>query len=285
MTERILSPDGTQYWNGSAWLPVEDLALAGAVVTGEAGVTDGSATTSAATPGPASHKTSPNLALPPANFSLQSAAGVNSWALTKWAWLLAVSPLVAGVAVGPIALLTLPGPDELVVGDLVIVALGLLVLAACTAACAADVKSLRQRGLSADQSFTAAVLLIYVVGAPAYLIYRTLKARSTWLVPATWFAAVAISFAGGYFLTSEDGTFRNPLVTTPALDVPALESDLAAEVRDMGARGVDVDCPDDEAYADGDMVICDVSTRSDGPLEIVMDMRNDGYYMWEVQQP
>jgi hypothetical protein len=290
MTERILSPDGTQYWNGSTWLPVEDLAPAGAAAfTGETGAGDENTAIAAATPGLALDTSNPNVGpgkVPPASYPLQGAApSDNSWAFTKWAWLLAVSPLVAGVALGPIVLLTLPGSDDLVVGDFLFASLGLLVLAGCTAACAADVKSLRRRGVSVDQSFTAAVLLLYVVGAPAYLIYRTVKARSTWLVPATWFAAVAFAFAGGYIFTSEDGTFRNPIATTPALDVPALESDLAAELRDLGARGVDVDCPDEEAYADGDMVICDVSTKSDGPLEIVMDMHNDGYYMWEVQQP
>jgi hypothetical protein len=28
MTERILSPDGTQYWNGSAWVPADEPAAA-----------------------------------------------------------------------------------------------------------------------------------------------------------------------------------------------------------------------------------------------------------------
>ena len=42
--------------------------------------------------------------------------------------------------------------------------------------------------------------------------------------------------------------------------------------------------PDDEAYDDGDMVICDVTTRNGRKSEIVLEICNDGYSTWQVQE-
>jgi hypothetical protein len=61
------------------------------------------------------------------------------------------------------------------------------------------------------------------------------------------------------------------------MDVTALEDDLAAELRDLGGRWRRGPLPGRCPYGEGDMVIGKVSTSSRGPLQIVLDMRNDPY--------
>jgi len=288
MTERILSPDGTQYWDGSTWQHVGPETGSEHYLAATTGTAPQSPTArpSAQLHSPVEqgsrHPASPAAPHPQAQ---QPVSGVNSWAATKWAWPLALSPSIAFALVGPAAFFSVPDVENLLVIDVISYGVVFALLVACTAACASDIKALRKRGVPVSDAMPAIVFLLYVVGAPVYLIYRTVKARSTWLIPIAWFASVALAFGALYLFTNEDGSFRNPMQPTPALDVPALETDLAAEMRDLGARGVEVDCPDDAAYDDGDMVMCAVTTTSDGPLKIFLEMRNDGYYQWEVQQP
>ena len=42
--------------------------------------------------------------------------------------------------------------------------------------------------------------------------------------------------------------------------------------------------PDDQANDDGDMIICDVTTRNGRKSEIVVEICNDGYFTWQVQE-
>lgn len=276
-SERILSPDGTQYWDGAAWRPVNVETAQTADQQWPPQGTAGGQPTFGAPAGTGMIPTAYPTA-PPAR-----PTGANAWAATKWAWLLALSPLFAGVLTGPLLFASATAGGDTTVGDLLFYVLAFAVLIACAAACSADVKALRRRGVQADQSFTAAVLLLYVVGAPAYLIYRTVKARSTPFIPVTWFVAALVSVALPFMFINEDGTARNPFETTPQFNVPGVESDLATEVQEMGFPNAEVDCPDDEAYAEGDMVICAVTGARGLVSEVVLDIRNDGYYEWQVQ--
>jgi hypothetical protein len=280
-SERILSPDGTQYWDGQAWRPADfETAAHASPQKSPQGTSQSAAGAAGALEAPT------GVGVIPTGAPVAPSAGgpsVNAWVATKWAWLLALSPLLAGILIGPLMFVGAGETDVLTVGDLVFYVLGFATLVACTAACSADVKTLRRRGVQADQSFTAAVLLLYVVGAPSYLIYRTVKARSTPLIPITWFVAVLITVALPFVFLNEDGSPRNPFEPTTQFNVPGVEDDLAAELRDLGFPNAEVDCPDNEAYAEGDMVMCTVSNARGLASEVVLEIRNDGYYQWQVQ--
>lgn len=273
MTERILSPDGTQFWDGAVWQPVEDPTTAGDPATAAPLAPCPAA---AASPPDQQHTQQPSQQ--PAPFGQQSAlpppaAAVgpgDSWAVNKWAWRVALSPFVWGGAVWWVGDAGAP--------EWGYAAVGIVLLIGATFATDQDVRTLKKHGVAAEQSFTAAVLLLYLIGAPAYLIHRTRKARTSALIPVTWFIGVLVAVTPFLLGGSSDG-----LLDSTDVYVPGIESSVEDGLQDAGVRGAVVDCPEDESYDDGDMVICDVTSRSDGAFEVVLNMRNDGYFQWQAQ--
>ena len=274
MTERILSPDGTQFWDSSTstWRPVETPATP-APVAPEADPAS-QYPTAAAHSAPATQLATQRVLPPPAAPGVQpdeSGPG-NSWAVNKWAWRVALSPFIWGGLVW--WLINADAPEWSYA------AVGFAILVGATFATDQDVRTLGKHGVSAQQAFTAAVLLFYVIGAPAYLIHRTLKARTSAFIPVTWFIGVlfaATPFVLGGFSDGVD------LLESDDVYVPGIEESIAEGLQEGGVRGAVVDCPDGESYDDGDMVICDVTSRSDGEFEVVVEMRNDGYFQWQAQ--
>lgn len=265
MTERILSPDGTQFWDGDTWQPVEaDTSTPTAGNQPAAGSPQS---------GPSAYGGQQNLPAPAAAPADPAAGPGNSWEVNKWAWRVALSALIWGGVVW--WLIDNDAPDW------AYGAAGIVLLIGATFATDRDVRTLKQHGVEAEQAFTAAVLLLYVIGAPAYLIHRTRKARTTPLIPLTWFAgamlAVTPFLLGGF--SDTPGLFGS----TEDVNVPGIESSLEDGLKDYGVRGATVDCPDDESYAEGDMVMCDATAPNEGDFEIVLDMRNDGYFEWSAQ--
>jgi len=181
-----------------------------------------------------------------------------------WAWVVALAPLVWGAA---LVWWTIAAPRT---GWVVTFAMAASVVASAVAT-RHDVRGLTNHRAATQRGFPAAVLLLYPIAAPAYLIYRTRKAGTSARVPVAWFVCMAISVVSVAFV--------------PASDVKRVELDLAQELSDVPSRPMRVDCPNDADYSAGSKVVCDVDNHGDPPHEVVVEMRADGHFTWEVQQP
>lgn len=115
----------------------------------------------------------------------------------SWSWLIACGPLVlAAVMAWYVA--TWTGPSARV---LVVLAAVLVVVIGSSVATVRDIRTLAGQGVRVGRTWVAAVLVLYPLGAPAYLILRTRRARSTAFLPVAWFLSVGVlylspSFAG-----------------------------------------------------------------------------------------
>ena len=181
-----------------------------------------------------------------------------------WAWGIALAPLVWGAALVWWAI-TVPSTAWVV-----LFAIAASVVASAVAT-RRDVRTLRSHSVGIDRSFPAAVLLLYIIAAPAYLIYRTRKAGTSAVIPVAWFVAMAVSVMSVAFI--------------PASDAKGVELDLAQDLSDVLRRPVRVDCPNDADYSVGSRVVCDVDNHGDPPHEVVLVMRANGDYSWEIKQP
>lgn len=282
MTEqRILSPDGTQFWDGSAWQPVPETLLSpdgthrwdGAAWLPVHAIPHGSSTDG----GEETHATPSSGGTPGGSVAQAVPAGAaggggqpnNTWAANRWAWRIALSPL-ALLGASPLLGQGYPTWTPFAAGAVVAIAATLFV--------DLDVKSLKARGVHAEQSFTALVLLLYVIGAPVYLIHRTTKARTSALIPVVWFVCAVVGFGGVAF----SGSVLPSLAGSNA-DVTSIELGVEDALGENGISDAVVDCPGDASYGDGDMVICDATSPGEGDFEILLNMRNDGYFQWQVQ--
>lgn len=258
MSQPILSPDGTQFWDGSAWQPIPSPTPSSSPDASHSA--SPAAAVAPAAPPPALHAAAPRAGLP------------NSWAVNKWAWRIALSPLLLFVAAGAL------DPSY---PTWIAYALGLVVVIGATFAVDRDVRLLKEHGVGAEQSFTAAVLLLYLIGAPAYLIHRTRKAGTTALIPITWFVTALVALSP-VVIAATAGTL--PGETENSADYASeMGLNLESELEDAGAVDPIVTCPDAASYDEGDMVICDVTSTSDGAFEVVVNIRNGGYFEWQVQ--
>lgn len=282
MTEqRILSPDGTQFWDGSAWQPVPATPLSPDGThrwDGNAWLPVQAASHgSSADGGQDAHATPPSGGAPHGLAAQAVPAGAaggggqpdNTWGANKWAWRIALSPLAF---LGASLLLGQGYPTWAPL------AAGATIAIAATFFVDMDVKSLKARGVHAEQSFTALVLLLYVIGAPVYLIHRTTKARTSALIPVAWFVCAAVTFGG---LALSGGVL--PSLGGSNVDVTSIELGIEDALSENGISDAVVACPSDASYGDGDMVICDATSPGEGDFEISLNMRNDGYFEWQVQ--
>ena len=314
MTERIISPDGTQFWDGAAWQPLADSLDQATAATVPAA--PGTYPPGAYPPGPyAMHAHAPSpypagpypagpyppghyppgaypqpaawsgghptqaYGTPPATGPVPQPAGApdNSWAANQWAWAIALSPL----SYAAVALLTW---DQ---ADVVFWLAGFAIVVAATIACGLDVRALRKRGVPADAAFTLLMMVFYLIGAPAYLIYRSRKAGTSPAPPITWFAttaAVAIAFV----LTVPGAAPSDPAPVYDTLDTPViasegeLESSLKDEFASDGVNAI-INCPSGASYAWGSRVVCEAMPMGDSYVKVVVNIRNDGRYTWRVR--
>jgi hypothetical protein len=108
----------------------------------------------------------------------------------SWAWLLAGGPLVVAAAM-VWYLVTWTGPSARV---LVVLAAVLVVVIASAVATRRDIGLLAGRGLRVSRIWVLAVLLLYPLAAPAYLIHRTRKAQNTAFLPVAWLLSVVLLY-------------------------------------------------------------------------------------------
>lgn len=182
----------------------------------------------------------------------------------RWAWGIALAPLAWGAALAVWAITAPP------TAWVVLIAMAASVVASAVAT-RGDVRTLNNQSVGTERSFPAAVLLLYIIAAPVYLIYRTRKAGTSACIPVAWFVAMAFSALSVAFF--------------PASEVKGVELDLAGDLSDALGRPVRVDCPNNADYSVGNRVACDVDNHGDPPHEVVLEMRTDGGYTWKVQQP
>lgn len=155
-------------------------------------------------------------------------------------------------------------------GWVVLIAMAASVVASAVAT-RRDMRTLNDQSVGTERIFPAAVLLLYVIAAPVYLIYRTRKAGASAFIPVAWFVSMAFSALSVAFV--------------PASQVKGVELDLAGDLSDALGRPVRVDCPNNVDYSVGNTVACDVDNHGDPPHEVVLDMRTHGDFTWEVLQP
>ena len=180
----------------------------------------------------------------------------------KWAWGIALAPLAWGAA---LVWWTITAPPT---GWVVTFTIAASVVASAVAT-RRDVRTLRNHSAGTERSFPAAVLLLYLIAAPVYLIYRTRKACASAVIPVAWFVCMAISVVSVAFV--------------PASEVKRVELDLTQDLSDVPSRPMRVDCPNDADYSAGSRVVCDVDNYGNPPHEVVVEMRANGDYTWEVQ--
>ena len=180
----------------------------------------------------------------------------------KWAWGIALAPLVWGAA---LVWWTITAPPS---GWGVTFAMAASVVASAVAT-RRDVRTLRNHSPGTERSFPVAVLLLYVIAAPVYLIYRTRKASTSALIPVAWFMCMAVSVFSVAFV--------------PASEVKGVELDLAEDLYVSTSRAMRVDCPNDADYSVGSSVVCHVDNHGEPPHEVVVEMGANGDYTWEVK--
>lgn len=180
----------------------------------------------------------------------------------RWAWGIAMAPLVWGAA---LVWWTITAPPT---GWGVMFAMAASVVASAVAT-RRDVRTLGNHSARTERSFPTAVLLLYVIAAPVYLIYRTRKASTSALIPVAWFVCVAASVFSVAFV--------------PASEVKRVELDLSQDLSVVTSRPMRVDCPNDADYSPGSRVVCHVENHGDRPHDVVVEMRANGDHTWEVQ--
>lgn len=182
----------------------------------------------------------------------------------RWAWGIALAPLAWGAALVWWAIAEPP------TAWVVLIAMAASVVASAVAA-RRDIRTLNNQSVRTERSLPVGVLLLYVIAAPVYLIYRTRKAGTSAFIPAAWFVSMALSALSVAFV--------------PASEVKGVELDLAGDLSDALGRPVRVDCPNNADYSVGNTILCDVANHGDPPHVVVVDMRPNGDYTWRVQQP
>jgi hypothetical protein len=73
----------------------------------------------------------------------------------------------------------------------------------------------------------------------------------------------------------------------PLSRVPSSQTDVWACAQELGdalGRPVRIDCPNDADHSARSAVVCDVDNRAEPPREVVVRMREQGTFTWQVAQ-